>query len=191
MTGAHGNNEQHTYIQHQRSRTKNARRMAGKPQANLPSRPQGGSQRQIYFSFHAHILGHRDKGFVRLWGRDGPYGLEKLVTRRHSAKIWAASTFLTVSFAHRRRVQSAMNTLKDMYVLADHCPNCGVAPLYHGHTCGPDWVEECCPACGKLLATYRVGEKVQGETRCECDEMCMFCPQCCSLLRVEVSARVQ
>ena len=77
---------------------------------------------------------------------------------------------------------------RDVYILAEHCPDCGIVPLYRGHRCFDGGHEDCCPACGKVVDLYRSGEQPQRGDHCECSEQfCPFCPECSRLLDLELA----
>jgi len=77
---------------------------------------------------------------------------------------------------------------RDMYILAEHCPGCGVVPLYWGHRCFDCGHEDCCPACGKVIELWRSGGKLKTSDHCECSEQfCPFCPECARLLDLELA----
>lgn len=66
-----------------------------------------------------------------------------------------------------------MKPHREMYVLADHCPECCVVPFYKGHNCNNLPNCDPCPRCGKKVASR--------EHRKEC-EQCPFCSECCKEL---------
>jgi hypothetical protein len=92
---------------------------------------------------------------------------------RHSQKLPASdfrSVELIVGFLNRRTLLSH----DQMYALAPHCPDCGMVPLYIGHSCAHAGSIDPCPRClGRVTST---------EHRDECN-MCPLCPQCCQELR--------
>jgi rRNA maturation protein Nop10 len=79
---------------------------------------------------------------------------------------------------------------KALYVLDEHCPGCGIVPLFSGHTCGDNWVCEACPACGKTFVGHKDREPSRTEPRCDCSVGCPFCRQCCEWLSAGVRGQL-
>lgn len=75
------------------------------------------------------------------------------------------------------------------YIVADACPECGLVPLYAGHTCGDYWGRDVCSACGELLAEYQSEERTQTGSRCNCGA-CPFCAECCARIGAGVTAQL-
>lgn len=76
---------------------------------------------------------------------------------------------------------------KELYLVADSCPGCGLCNVYRGHVCSPEIarLEEHCPGCGNLLAIWQAGEMLYAAERCHCSELsCPFCPGCCAFLEM-------
>ena len=76
-----------------------------------------------------------------------------------------------------------MTARKELYIVAEACPGCGVVPLFAGHTCGNRWVRDACPACGNIMVEHRDGMVHRRAPYCDCPSMfCPFCRECCQKL---------
>lgn len=75
------------------------------------------------------------------------------------------------------------------YIVAEACPECGIVPLFAGHSCGDYWERDVCSACGELLAENQSAGRTQTGSRCECGG-CPFCPECCARIGAGVTAQL-
>ena len=61
-----------------------------------------------------------------------------------------------------------MKPHSEMFVVAEHCPECGVVPMHEGHFCASRI--DCCPMCGDII---------RDRHHWEFCKQCPLCVSCC------------